>query len=57
MQNNEVFEMPEKTEATHDLLIEIIYTSKNIEEARQRTSELLKARAEALHIKTTRKNE
>ena len=57
MNEREVLGMSEKTEAIHDLLIEIIYTSKNIEEAKERASELLQARAEAVHIKSTRKNE
>lgn len=57
MNERRVLKMSEKTEAIHDLLIEIIYTSKNIEEAKKRASELLQARAEAVHINLTRKNE
>lgn len=57
MKENEVLQMSEKNDAVHDLLIEIIFTSATIEEAKKRTSELLKARAEAVHIHTTRKNE
>lgn len=55
-QRKEDFKMSKETEATHDLLIQIIYTSKSIEEAQKRTSELLEARAEAVHINLTQKD-
>lgn len=57
MKEKEVLEMAEKESATHDLLIEIIFTSATIEEAKKRTSDLLQARAEAVNIHTNRKNE
>ena len=39
MKKKEDIRMSEKTEAIHDLLIEIIYTSKTIEEAKARVKE------------------
>ena len=57
MKENEVLQMSEKNDAVHDLLIEIIFTSATIEEAKKRTSDLLQARAEAVNIHTNRKNE
>ena len=47
MENKETI-ITEIKEATKDLLIEIIYTSKTIEEAQERTTKLLNASTKAI---------